>query len=110
VENGKTITFVIGLSEGIDYDFDSEVDQSGDLLSDIIEDWMQENSYKNYYHLQGVTGTKMIFDIVKVPLKDDRGRNYRVSKFAAKFKKFLKSKGLAASRTVKGSSIIFTLN
>lgn len=110
IKNGKTITFTIGLNEGIDYDFDAEVDDSGDLLSDIIEDWMQNNSFNNYYHLQGVTGTKMIFDIVKVPMKDDRGRSFRVSKFAAKFKKFLKTKGIGSSRTVKGSSVIFTLN
>ena len=53
---------------------------SGDLLSDAIEDWVSDNSFKNYYHLQGTTESKMIFDIVKVPLKDDRGRNYRLSK------------------------------
>ncbi len=109
VENGKTVTFTIGLEENIDYDFDAEVDTSGDLLSDLLEDWMQDNSFKNYYHLQGVTDTKMIFDIVKVPLKDERGRNYRVSKFASKFKKYLKSLGLESSRTIKGSTIIFTL-
>ena len=109
VENGKTLTFTIGLEEGIDYDFDAEANSDGDLLSDLLEDWMQENSFKNYYHLQGVTDTKMIFDIVKVPLKDEKGRNFRVSKFAARLKKYLKSLGIESSRTVKGSSVIFTL-
>lgn len=109
IENGKTVTMTIGLTEGIDYDFDSEIDESGDLLSDIIEDWIQKEAKKNYYHLQGVTDTKMMFDIIKVPLKDERGRNYRVSKFASKLKKFLKAKGVESSRTVTGSSIIFTL-
>lgn len=109
VENGRTITLNIGLSEDIDYDFDSEVDDSGDLLSDLIEDWVQSTSFKNYYHLQGVTDTKMIFDLVKIPLKDDRGRTYRVSKFGAKFKKFLKSKGLDASRVMNGNNLVFTL-
>ncbi len=109
VENGKTASITIGLVDGADYDFDTEVDDSGDLLSDLIEDWMQNNSFKNYYHLQGVTDTKMIFDIIKLPLKDDRGRSYRISKFAAKFKKFLSGKGIESSRTVVGANIIFTL-
>ncbi len=109
IENGRTITLNIGLSEDVDYDFDSEVDDSGDLLSDLIEDWVQSASFKNYYHLQGVTDTKMIFDLVKIPLKDDRGRTYRVSKFGAKFKKFLKSKGLSASRVMNGNNLVFTL-
>ncbi len=109
VENGRTIVLNIGLSEDADYDFDAEVDDSGDLLSDLIEDWVQDASFKNYYHLQGVTDTKMIFDLVKIPLKDDRGRSYRVSKFGARFKKFLKSKGLDASRVINGNNLVFTL-
>lgn len=109
VENGKSVSITIGLDESVDYDFDTEVDDSGDILSDIVEDWMQENSFKNYYHLQGVTESKMIFDLVKVPLRDQKGRNYRVSKFAAKLKKFLAAKGISSSRSVVGSQVIITL-
>jgi len=109
VENGKSISITIGLEEGTDYDFDTEVDDSGDILSDIIEDWMQDNAFKNYYHVQGVTESKMIFDLVKLPLKDERGRNYRTSKFAAKLKKFLAAKGIESSRSVVGGQVIITL-
>ncbi len=109
VENGKTLTMTIGLAEDVDYDFDTEIDDSGDLFSDIIENWIEENAFKNYYHMQGSSDTKMVFDVIKVPLKDDKGRNFKVSKFAARFKKFLKNKGIASGRTVVGNSIVFTL-
>jgi len=109
VENGKTATLTVGIEDGVDYDLDTEIDDSGDLLSDIIEDWVMDNSFKNYYHVQGVTESKIIFDIVKLPLKDERGRNFRISKFAAKLKKFLQNKGIESDRSVVGSSIIVTL-
>lgn len=110
VENGRTITMEIGIEAGADVDFDSEVDDSGMYLSEIIEEWMEENAYKSYFHVQGTSTTKMMFDIVKVPLKDDKGRNYRVSKFAVKLRKFLKEKGIKADRTIVGSAVTITLS
>lgn len=109
VENGRTTVLTIGLSEEADFDMDMETD-SGDLLSEVIEEWVSDNAFKNYYHIQGTTETKMIFDIVKVPLRDEKGRNYRLSKLAAKLRNFMKKQGIAATRTIQGNNIVITLS
>ncbi len=108
-ENGRTIVLTIGVDQVADFDLDAKT-MEGDLLSELIEDWVADNSFKNYYHIQGSTETKMIFDIVKVPVKDNKGRNFRISKFAAKFRNFIKEEGYTASRDIQGNNIVITLN
>ena len=107
-ENGRTVTLQIGVSENVDYDLDMET-PDGELLADALENWVAENSHKGYYHVQGSTSNKIIFDIVKIPLKDENGRNYRVSKMAALLRNHIKNLGLEASRTIQGNNVIVTL-
>ncbi|HLF63481.1 MAG TPA: DUF6175 family protein [Saprospiraceae bacterium] len=108
-ENGRTVVLSVGILEGSVHDFDSEVGSSGALLSDAIEDWVLENAFKNYYHIQGTTSNKIIFDIVKVPLKDARGNNYRISSFAATLRSYLDSLGLKSERTINGNNVTITI-
>ena len=110
IKNGRTITMEVGVEIGSDLNLDSEVDDSGYYLSEIIEEWVGENAHQNYFHLQGQSETKMIFDIIKVPLKDDKGNNYRVSKFVIALRKFLKGKDVKVDRTIVGSAITVTLS
>ncbi|SEP98160.1 DUF6175 family protein [Neolewinella agarilytica] len=110
VANGRTITMNIGFSQASEYDMDSEVGVDEDLLSDVIEDWLYDNSFGNYYHLQGITATKMIVDAFKVPLRDDKGRNFRVSRLASQFRKDFSELGLEITRDVQGNRIFLTIN
>ncbi|WP_282774302.1 DUF6175 family protein [Phaeodactylibacter xiamenensis] len=110
VENGRTITMEVGIEIGTDFNLDTEVDDSGYYLSELIEEWVAENAHKHYFHIQGQSETKMIFDIIKVPLKDDMGRNYRISTFAADFRRHFREKGIKADRTITGSAITVTLS
>lgn len=108
VAEGRSVVFDISIEDLADYDFDREME--GDLfLSEVIEEWMEENAYKGYYHIQGTSGYKMIFDIVKVPLVDDKGSPFRMSKFANKFKRFLKKQGITSDRTIQGGNFVFVL-
>ena len=109
IENGRTVVLNIGIEQGAGFDLDAEMDDSGYFLSELIEEWVVNNAYKNYAHLQGTTSTKMIFDIVKVPLKTERGRPYRVSRFAVQLRKYLNSKGLEADRVINGNNIVLTI-
>ena len=109
LEQGRTLVLTVGLSEDADFDLDSEFGEDEDLLSDILQDWLAANAHKGYFHVQGVSDTKAVFDIVKVPLKNARGQNYRPSKFAASLRKYLKTLGLDADRTVNGSNVTMTL-
>jgi hypothetical protein len=110
IENGRTVTMEVGIEIGSDIDLDEEVGDDGDLLSEVIEEWVEENAFNNYYHIQGTSATKMVFDQIKVPLKLDNGRNFKVSKFAVNFRKFLREYDIKAQRTITGSSIVVTLS
>jgi len=110
VANGRTITMNIGFALTSAYDMDTDVGEDEELLSDVIEDWLYDNSYGNYYHLQGVTATKMIVDAFKVPLRDEKGRNFRVTRLASQFRRFLSTLGLEATRDVQGNRIFITIN
>ena len=105
VANGRSIIVNIGIDEGSSYLLSSEVGNDGNLLSDEIELWMEENAYKNYYHIQGTTDRAMVFDDVKIPLKDANERNYNINKFAMSFNKFFRNLGIEISRQTSGNQL-----
>lgn len=110
VENGKSIQVNFGCDMNSAYTMSSEVGTEGLLLSDEIELWMEQAAYKNNYHIQGTTDSQMIFDDVRIPLKDPvNGRNYNPNKFAMEIFKFMRSLGLQVSRDIKGNTIYITI-
>ncbi|WP_299362366.1 DUF6175 family protein [Winogradskyella sp.] len=106
VENGRSVRINIGFSADSEYNMDSEISNDGDLFSDIMEDWLDENSFKNYYHIQGISESEMIIDDYRIPLKDSNGRNYRASKVARALRKYIKSIGLEVKTDMEGSGKI----
>lgn len=101
IVNGRSISVEISFDEMSDYDMSSEVGSSGDELRDVLEEWMEQNAYKNYYHIQGTTDKSMIFDEVRIPLKNENGTNYNASKFGKQLGDFFKNDlGLEVKRTV----------
>ncbi|MFV0156202.1 DUF6175 family protein [Empedobacter falsenii] len=111
VLNGKSVNIEFGIMDGSDYTFYSEdINNSGLPFSDIIEEWMENNSYKNNYHIQGTTEFKMIFDDVKIPLKDPKnGNNYNSNKFALEIFKFMKSLNLDVTKDIKNNTIYINI-
>lgn len=110
LENGRTATMEVGIEIGSSLDLDAEIDDSGYYLSEIIEEWVADNAYKGYFHIQGQSSTKMIFDQIKVPVKDENGNNYRISKFVIDLRKFMKERGVKVDRTITGSAMTITLS
>jgi len=110
IDNGRTITVKVGIHEDSKLKMDTEVDKEGNFLSDIIEDYIVGKSYKGKYHIQGMTRNQLTFDMVKVPLKDESGNNFRVSRFASDFRRFLRSKEIQCTQTINGNSLVFTIN
>ena len=52
----------------------------------------------------------MIFDDVKIPLKDQsNGRNYNPNKFTSQLIKYLRELGLEVGRDIKGNTIFITI-
>ena len=110
VAKGRTVVVNIGFEEDSEYTMDDEVGEDELPLSDALEMWFEENAYKNYYHIQGVTSTKMILDDVRIPLKDPNGNNYRSTKFALKLYKFLKTDlGMPCKKDVQGTNILIRI-
>ncbi len=110
VNNGKSVIIDISFDAGSQYKMSSEIGPDGLPLSDQIEMWMEKNAFKNNYHIQGTTDLKMIFDDVKIPLKDQAtGNNYNPNKFALELFKFFKGLGLQPGKDVKGNTIYITI-
>ncbi|MFY8185999.1 MAG: DUF6175 family protein, partial [Bacteroidia bacterium] len=65
---------------------------------------------KNNYHIHCKKFLKIIFDYVRIHLKDQtNGNNYNPNKFALEIFKFLKSIGLEVKKDVKLSTIYITI-
>lgn len=110
VNNGKSIIVQFGFAELSPHAMSSEVGTQGLQLSDELELWMEEHAYKNNYHIQGTTDKQMIFDDVRIPLKDPRtGNNYNTNKFALEIFKYMRSLGLGITRDIKGNTIYITI-
>lgn len=110
VANGKSITVIFSFADDSPHLMSSEVGEQGLQLSDELELWMEQHAYKNNYHIQGTTDRQMIFDDVRIPLKDPTsGNNYNPNKFALEIFKFMRSLGLSIQRDIKGNTIYITV-
>ena len=107
-ENGRMLAMNIGFAADSEYNLDYEFENL-DLLSDLIEKWLEENSYNSYFHIQGITSTKMIVDEIRVPLKNEDGRNFRASTFVNSFRKYLRSLNIDSTRDLQGGRIFITI-
>ncbi len=107
-ENGKSVFLNVGFKEGAEKDMDAII-SSDQSLSEKIETWIEQNAYKGYYHIQGVTKTKMIFNEIRIPVKNEEGNNYKTSQFVASFRKFLLSLGVNTERDIQGNRIFISV-
>ena len=108
VENGRAITVDFKFETSSTLAMSSEIGNEGLALSDQLELWMSENAYKNNYHIQGTTDKEMIFDEVRIPLKDENGNNYNINKFGLKLLKYLRSLNLQITRNISNNTLIVT--
>lgn len=110
IENGRSLMISFTFDQNSSYSMSSSVGNQGLQLSDEIELWMEEHAYKNNYHIQGTTDKQMIFDDVRIPVKDPKnGTNYNANKFGLEIFKFMRSMGLQIQRDIKGTTIYITI-
>ncbi|MDJ1496688.1 DUF6175 family protein [Cytophagaceae bacterium DM2B3-1] len=110
IANGRTLSLSITFTTTSKWNMDSEIGSDHALLSDVVETWLEKNAYKKYYHIQGITASKMIIDDVRVPLKEEfTNNNYRPSRFLANFRTYLKSLGIETTRDILGSKLFVTI-
>lgn len=114
---GRTISVGIEISESSSINLETEIGNDYDFLSDIIIDWVEQNAYKNNYHIKGNTPTLLYFDAIKIPLRDSNCNNFTINNFERKLRKTLgktirNTKGgelLKLSRGINGNKIYFTI-
>ena len=109
VANGQSISITIGIDTGSSYLMSSEVGNNGYTLADELELWMEENAFKSNYHIQGTTDRQMIFDDVRIPLRDEKGRTYNVNKFGLKMMAFFRQMGIRIERTTSNNMLVVTI-
>lgn len=106
VNNGRSISVDFSFEPTASISMSTEIGNDGLTLSDQLELWMSEHAYKNNYHIQGTTDKRMIFDDVRIPLKDDNGNNYNINKFGLEFLKFARSIGLQITRSTVNNTLV----
>lgn len=109
MQNGRSINVTIGFDQASAMSMSSEMGGNGLTLADEIELWMSENAYKNNYHIQGTTDKQMIFDDVRIPLKDKNGNNYNINKFGLEFLKFARKNNLKIVRDISNNTLVITI-
>lgn len=109
VQNGRSINVTIGFDQASAMSMSSEMGGKWLTLADEIELWMSENAYKNNYHIQGTTDKQMIFDDVRIPLKDKNGNNYNINKFGLEFLKFARKNNLKIVRDISNNTLVITI-
>ncbi len=110
VNNGRSIEIYFNLAKNSAKTFDKEVGSDGDLLSEAIMDWMSKNAYKNYAKKRSSTPLEVVYNEVRLPLKDQTtGDNYDIEMFGRLIRKFLKSLEVEATLTYPPGQIMVTL-
>lgn len=106
LDSGRPIMIVINFLEDSDKDMDTELGPDNEPLADLIEKWMEQNAYRNDYHLQGTTEIQMIFDYVKIPFFDQETmKNYTPQKFCMELQKMFKLYGITSSRNILDNTV-----
>lgn len=108
-ENGQSISVTIGIDEVSTRTMSQEVGGDGLALSDALELWVEENAYKGNYHIQGTTDKQMLFDDIRIPLKDENGRTYNINKFGLKLLTFFRNHGIKIERTTSNNMLVVTI-
>jgi hypothetical protein len=110
VNNGRSVYIEFVLDPGASLNFQSEIGTDGDLLSETIGDWMGKNAYKNYAKRGGSSALKIVYDDVRIPLKDQAtGLNYEIESFGRLIRKYLRSINVTSTIEYPRGQIIVTI-
>jgi len=69
---------------------DLETEYNGEELGDIIEDWINDNTVKNRFSTTDITESMALFEQVRIPLFNEKGRAIDARRYIKGLSKFLK--------------------
>ena len=112
-ENGREI--IVRIQTWDDWDGDLETEFGGeDELGYVIEDWLADNTVKGRFSTTDITETMALFEQVRIPLYNDKGRAIDARRYVRELSKYLKNapfnipnklvmKGLGRATIILGS-------
>ncbi len=110
VNNGRSIIIEFRLAQGSKINFNSEVGKDGDLLSEAIMDFMAANSFKNQNKKSVSTAKLLIYEDVRIPIRQQNGQNYPIDEFGRVLRKFLRNLHLNPTIEYPRGQIVVTIN
>lgn len=110
IKNGRSVFVDFSFAENSTFNMTSPIGNDKLALSDNLEEWFSNNSFNGNFHIQGTTNLKMIFDDVRIPIKDKNQNIYTTNKFALEIFKYLKTLNLEPTKEIKGNTIYITIN
>ena len=112
-ENGREIIVRIQQWDDFDGDLETEYGDDDEELGIIIEDWLADNTVKGRFNTTDMTATMALFEQVRIPLMNEKGRAMDARRFVRGLSKTLKSqyeipnklvmKGLGRATIILGS-------
>lgn len=88
-DNGREGIFEVRVFDnGSGLDLESEF--GGTELSEIIDDWMHQNTVEHRYSQSEASENYMLFEQVRMPLMDEKGKAMTAKVFADNLRKYLK--------------------
>ncbi|NOY48648.1 MAG: hypothetical protein GXO84_10750 [Chlorobi bacterium] len=111
-ENGREI--IVRIQKWDDWDGNLETEFDGEELGIIIEDWLADNTVKGRFSTTDMTEDMALFEQVRIPLYNNKGRAIDARRYVRDLSKFLKSppyniqnklvmKGLGRATIILGS-------
>jgi len=88
--NGREVTVRVQVFENAQ-NIDLETDFGGKELNEIIGDWMYQNTVQHRYSEQNSSENFIVFDQVRIPLLDEKGRPMDTKNFVQSLQKYLKA-------------------
>lgn len=87
-ENGRETTLRIQVFDN-GSGLSLEDEYGGEELTDIIDGWVSDNTVQHRYNLTDASENVMLFEQVRIPLYNDRGRAMDARMFARQLQKYL---------------------
>jgi hypothetical protein len=88
-ENGREI--IVKIQKWEDWDDDLETEFAGEELGIIIEDWLADNTVKGRFSTTDMTENMALFEQVRIPLYNAKGRAIDARRYIRELSKFLKN-------------------
>ncbi|GAA4275418.1 DUF6175 family protein [Aquimarina mytili] len=90
-ENGREIIVRIQKWDDWDGDLETEYGDDDEELGIIIEDWLADNAVKGRFNTTDMTEDMALFEQVRIPLFNDKGRAIDARRFVRGLSKMLKN-------------------